>query len=89
MDTLNDARIMKTSLGDAVVVHRLEQLDENPALLASGLPVFLEDELARLKAESPEQRKRGWQCRIVSLAEYAALKATLATVTVSSPWRQA
>lgn len=61
-------RHAKTSLGEAFVVHTMLAVDEHPALLASRLPIFLEEEWALLKTLPPVARKSLWDGRTMALA---------------------
>ena len=86
MSDIADTRPIKTSLGSARVVKRLEILDENPAVLACGEPVFLEDEIAAMPTKPPAERARAWQRRVVDLEEYRRRKAADPAMTVATPW---
>ena len=88
MDDVGDKRIVKTSFGEALVVKRLEQLDEQPEVLECGLVVLLEDELPRIAGETAEERVAGWRRRERDLAEFRRLKAADPSMTVDTPWAQ-
>jgi hypothetical protein len=62
-----DYRHAKTSLGECFVVHRMAVVDEHPSLLASLLPIWVEDEWTLLKALPPVARKSLWDGRLLVL----------------------
>ena len=86
MDNLTDSKIITTSLGKAVVVSRLELVDTRPEVLAAGLPILLEDELARFGTEPPAQRKKLWDARATACDEYRALKAANPAANIDTPF---
>ena len=75
-------RLVKTGLGEAWVLTTMGAIDAYPALLASGLPAFLECELPPLKALAPDERARQWARRIDALAGERALRAAAPLRTV-------
>jgi len=85
MKSLASSRIIKTSLGQAVVVARLELLDTEPAILAAGLPVLVEDELLRFASLTPAEKASEWARRVTACGEYRAAKAANPKLTVDQP----
>lgn len=86
MDNLTDSKILTTSMGKCVIISRLSLVDTKPEILASGLPVLLEDELARFGSEPPAQRKRSWDARATAINEYRAAKAANPAMTIDTPF---
>lgn len=86
MDDVSDREIITTSFGKAVVIHRIEQIDEQPEVLACGYNVLLKDELERIASETPEQRARSWKVRLADIHEYRQRKAQDPTFTVDRGW---
>jgi hypothetical protein len=56
-------RRQRTGLGECVVVDDLEVVDTYPEVLASLLPVFLDEELTVLKKMPAEDRTKAWARR--------------------------
>lgn len=66
---------IQTSVGEAIVVEHMAAVDEHPDLLASGLAIWLRDELPALKALAPAQRVLAFAKRRTALDEERALRA--------------
>lgn len=60
---------VKCSLGYANVIPYLEVLDEDPGILLSGLPFFLEEEWDALPRMNEPERQRVWERRATAVAE--------------------
>ena len=85
MDT-PESKVVTTSFGKAVVVPRMTLIDTDPAVLGSGYPaIFHVDEMARIAAETPEQKKRSWLNRCEDIRQYRALKRANPSATVDTP----
>lgn len=65
----------KTSLGEAWFVSGMAMVDEDPRLLESGLPVFLEEEAPIMAALDPAARATFWRGRLMALASERELRA--------------
>ena len=64
------ARVVQTKTrGECIIVSNLELVDENPALLAAGVPIFLEDEWTSFKTMTPAEAARAWGRRVRALGE--------------------
>ena len=85
MDT-PDSKIVTTSLGKCVVVARMGLIDIRPEVLAACLPVFLQDEMPRLAAESDVGKRQVWDARKRAITQYVTLKRANPSATVDSPW---
>ncbi len=65
----------RTSLGDCWVLKTMDLVDEVPEILASGMPVWLEDEwTALLRTSSQDERRRTWQRRAKAVADEIAFR---------------
>lgn len=86
MEDVDDLRTIKTSLGNALVIKRLQQVDERPDILAAGLPVFLEAELAGLQDAAPADRTRLWKENERQMGHERAERAKNPARTIWWPW---
>ena len=66
----------KTSLGNCWVIKNIEVIDKVPALLESGLAIWLEDEWPNLLAMGDTQRQAWWKRRENALRTEAILRAS-------------
>ncbi len=78
--------ITSKTMGEALVIRRVEQFDEDPSVLNCGLPVFTEACLETMKAkETPEQKRWFWQARGRDLVGERQLRKADPTRTVFHP----
>lgn len=68
-------RFISTSCGEAIAVHNMIAVDEHADLLASRLPIFLEEELPLLAALPPAQRVLAFAKRATALDKERAHRA--------------
>lgn len=81
------ARVAPCSFGRAWVVRWLSQVDDDPALLASALPVFTEEEWTEIMpARSKPDRAKAWHRRATAMIREARDRALARGRTV---WRAA
>jgi hypothetical protein len=76
-------RFVSTSCGEAILVHHMAAVDEHADLLASRLPIFLEDEAPLLAALTPAQKVLAFAKRMTALDKERALRALDATRTAT------
>lgn len=71
------------------IVGNMAVLDEEPSILASLKPVFLEDEVPILATMPPDQRETFWRGRVLALEGERALRAEDPGRTVYGPSKDA
>lgn len=77
------------SRGGYWIVGNMIVLDEEPSILASLKPVFLEDEVPLLTAMPPDQRDTFWTGRVKALESERELRAADPGRTVYGPSKDA
>lgn len=78
---------ISTKLGRAVIVTAIELVDEDPAVLGAGLPIFHEAEIESMKDMAPAQREFHWRNREAYCEDERRLRSINPRRTVWWPWK--